>query len=93
MTVETGNTTLAHNQVSVTNANTLIVASRSTRSGVLITNLGTTDVYIGNTGVTTSTGTLLLGTKGTALFIPTTAAIYGIVASGTQSVCYLEVYN
>lgn len=88
-----GGDTISSGQVSVATTETQIVASRSGRKGVLITNLGTTDVYVGPTGLTTATGSLILGTKGTALFIPTTAAIYGRVAAGTQSVSYLEVYN
>ena len=89
-----GGGTLAHNQVSVdtTVGGTLICAARSTRRRISIINLGTTDIYIGNTGLTTSTGVLLLGVKGAAVTLETTAAIYGITGSGSQSVAYIEEY-
>lgn len=90
---ELGAGLMTHAQITVADTETVIVASRTGRKGVIITNLGTTDVWLGNTGVTTANGTLLLGTKGSAMFIPTTAAIYGIVGSGTQAVSYLEVYS
>ena len=84
---------IATNQVSVTSAATAIVATRATRRSVLIINHGTTDVYIGGAAVTTSTGILLAGTEGAAIGIGTTAAVYGIVASGSQTVSYIEVYD
>ena len=84
---------IATNQVSITSAATAIVAARSTRRSVLIINHGTTDVYIGGASVTTSTGILLAGTEGAAIGIGTTAAVYGIVASGSQTVSYIEVYD
>lgn len=70
-----------------------IVAIRLTRTTVTIVNLSTTDVYIGDSGVTTSTGQLLLGTKGSAVTLATTAAVYGIVATGTPSVSFEEEYS
>lgn len=84
--------TLATNQISVANTATLIVASRAGRRGVVITNHGTTAVYIGLVGVTTTTGILLAGVVGASISIPTTAAVYGIVASGTQTVSFIEAY-
>lgn len=80
-------------QQALSNAATLIVAARTARHSVTIVNLSTTDIYLGSSGVITSTGQLLLGTKGTAITLETTGAIYGIVASGTPSVSYLEEYN
>ena len=80
------------NQVSVANTETLIVAANPTRRAVIITNLGTTAVYLGNsTGVTTGNGDLLPGIVGASVTIPTTAAIYGIAATGSQSVSFLEI--
>jgi len=83
----------ATNQVSVTDSATAIVAARATQRAVLIINHGTTDVYIGGAAVTTSTGILLAGTEGAAIGIGTTAAVYGIVASGSQTVSYIEIYD
>ena len=84
---------IATNQVSITSAATAIVAARSTRRSVLIINHGTTDVYIGGAAVTTSTGILLAGTEGAAIGIGTTAAVYGIVVSSSQTVSYIESYD
>ncbi len=84
---------LATNHVSVGTSATQIVPVNSTRRGIAVTNLGTTDVWIGDSGVTTSTGDLLPGTKGASVFIPTTAAVYGIVGTGSQSVSFMEVYD
>ena len=84
---------IATNQVSITSAATAIVAARATRRSVLIINHGTTDVYIGGASVTTSTGILLAGTEGAAIGIGTTAAVYGIVVSSSQTVSYIENYD
>jgi len=79
------------NQVTVTGAATLIAAKNPSRSGIVITNLGTTDVYlIENTNGTTSTGHLLVGTKGASLGFSTTNAIYGITTGASASCSYLE---
>lgn len=83
---------IAVGQVSVAVTATLIVAARAARRGVTVMNEGATDVRIGDSGVTTATGLLLFGQKGSGVIIDGGAAIYGIVASGTQSVSYLEAY-
>jgi cytoskeletal protein RodZ len=81
-------------QVSVTTTvgGTSLVAARGGRLGVLITNLGTTAVFLGNTGVTTSTGVLLPGVVGASKTVPFVGQIFGIVASGTQTVSVEEYY-
>lgn len=85
---------IATNQVSVatTVGGTLIVAARAGRQDVTITNHGTTDVFLGNTGVATTTGMLLVGIKGGAITISGSAAIFGIVSASTQTVSYLETF-
>ena len=88
-----GAASFATNQVSITNAATAIVAARAGRRAVMIINHGATDVSIGGASVTTSNGLLLTGTAGAAVSIPTTAAVYGIVGTGTQTVSYIEVYD
>lgn len=87
------------NQVSVaaTAGGTLIVAARTGVAGTgrvsaTVCNTGTTAVYIGNTGLTTATGQYLAGVAGACLTLNTTAAIYGIVATGTETVAYSETY-
>lgn len=76
-----------------TTASTPLAAARAGRVAVTITNLGTVDIWLGaTTGVTTTTGTLLPGTKGASVTIPTNAAVYGVVATGTQAVSVMETY-
>lgn len=81
------------NQVDVTGTATLICAARATRRSVLVENLGTTDVYLGGSGVTTTSGFLLVGTKGGMFTVPFTGAVYGITGGGTQRVAFSEVYD
>jgi hypothetical protein len=82
-------------QVSVdtTSGGVTVAAARGTRRQLTIVNHGTTDVYVGVGSVTTSSGILLPGVKGAALTIDTTLAVKAIVASGSQSVSYLEEYD
>lgn len=78
-------------QATITGTATQIVPANASRSGIIITNLGTTDVYIieNNTG-TTSTGDLLVGTKGATKAFTTTGAIWGITSGGSQTVSWLQ---
>lgn len=57
------------------------------RCAVVITNLGTTDVYIGfNSQVSTNGGHLLLGIRGSSIVIETQSPLWAISAtSGTIS--------
>lgn len=57
------------------------------RCAVVITNLGTTDVYIGfNFQVSTNGGHLLIGIRGSSIVIETQSPIWAIcVVSGTIS--------
>lgn len=92
-----GAATFAATQVSVANTATSILAARTGVSGTgrvsaTITNTTTTAIYLGGSGVTTSTGQLLPGIIGASVTVNTTAAIYGIVASGTATVTALETY-
>jgi hypothetical protein len=80
------------NQVTVGATATLIVAQNVGRKAVVITNLGITPVYLGsNSSVTATTGQILPGTVGASISIPSTSAVYGIVASGSQAVSFLDV--
>jgi hypothetical protein len=87
-----GTGSIATAQVTVTTGNVSVVAARAGRASVTIINLGTVDVWLGVTGVSTSTGILLLGVKGSAVTIPTSAAVFGTVGSGTQAVAVLESF-
>lgn len=84
-------------QATITNAATIIAAARIGTSGVgrisiTVVQTGTTPIYLGGSGVTTSTGTLLPGVLGASVTIGTTAAVYGITASGSQLVTEFETY-
>jgi hypothetical protein len=80
------------NQISVGAVATLIVAQNTGRKTVVITNLGTTAVYLGaNSGVTSSTGQILPGVVGASISIPQTGPVWGITAGGSQSVSFLDV--
>ncbi len=91
--VEPSSPVVAAGQVTVTNTSAQLVAARPGRQSITIVNLGTTDVYLGAGTVTTSNGLLLVGIKGAAVTIQTSAAINCIVASGTQAVSYMEEYT
>lgn len=80
------------NTVTVGATATLIVAARAGRKEVMIVNNGTIAVNLGGSGVTASAGLLLAGNLGEGVTITGGAAVYGIVASGTETVSYLEVY-
>lgn len=77
-------------QVSVTGVATLLSAANPARSSISITMNGSTDVYIGGSTVTTTTGDLLNGVKGTVKTFSTTAAVYGITSGGAATVSVLE---
>ena len=83
---------IATGQVSVTTAVTEIGAARNARREVLIKNLSTSvTVYVGTARVTTTTGVELL--VGESVTISANAAIYGVTASGTATVHYLEEWD
>jgi len=82
---------VATGQAVVGTSATPIVAARAGRSSVTLINLGTTDVYVGGSGVTAATGLLLIGAKGGGLVIDGEAAIYAI-AAGAQTISFMETY-
>lgn len=92
-----GAANLDTDQIDVLDTATQIVPANPLRRGVSITNLGTNDVWLGTASVTSSTGDLLIGVRGAAVYIPTTAAVYGIVDTESpaidQPVSYVEVYD
>lgn len=92
VTSQVGVANIATGQQGLTTSAAQVVAAQPTRRSVTIVNLSSIDVYVGNTGVTTSTGQLLLGTKGTALTLETATAVFAVAASGTPTVSYLEEY-
>jgi hypothetical protein len=77
-------------QVTVGATATLIVPAGAGRETVTIVNNAAVDVFLGPAGVTITTGVLLAGVKGQTLSLPTTNAIYGVVATATSPVSYID---
>jgi hypothetical protein len=91
--VAVGNS-LGTGQQTITTAPTQIVGERAGRVGIKITNLGTTEIFIGNNSAVSKTnGDLLPGGRGQWIYIPTQSAIYAIVVAGSQVISYSEVFN
>lgn len=86
-----GSASIATSQVSVGTSATQIVPAGSGRLAVTITMVGAGDVFVGATGVTVANGSLLLGTKGSSITIPTQGAVFGIGAVA-QTVSVLETF-
>ena len=83
----------APSQVSVAATATNLIAARSGgRNAVVITNMSTTPVFLGGSGVTAATGGYLAGVVGAVKVLPYNGAIYGITATGTASVSVEEIY-
>lgn len=99
-TASVGTAALATGQVSVatTVGGTSIVAARTGvvgtgRKSVCVTNVtGTAPVFIGNSGLTTSTGEYLAGVAGASICLDTQAAIFGIVSATAQTVSFTETF-
>lgn len=88
-----GSPNLTTSQASVTTGNISVASVRALRRAITITNVtGTSAVYCGNTGVTTSTGTYLASSAGSSITLNTTAAIFCTVAATTQTVTVAETY-
>lgn len=83
---------LSATQVTVGTTATKVCGARATPRKVTFVNLGTTDVFLGGSAVTTSNGVLLVGTKGASLTLETSADIYAIVTAATQAISVAEVF-
>lgn len=82
--------TLNTGQVAVGPSATLVLAANPSRRRLVITNTSTVAVYVGGSGVTTSTGQYMAGIPGFPLVIYHTGAVYAVSSSGTQTVSYQE---
>ena len=82
---------LTPNQVSVGSTATLLSAQGTAKVSVLIENHGTTEVFVGGLSVTSSTGFKIPGVAGATLTLDTSGAVYGITASGSQTVSVMEI--
>lgn len=86
-----GSASIATAQVTVGTSSTQIVAARSGRMSVTVTNNGTGAFYVGVTGLTTGNGYFVPGVSGASVTIPTQAAVFGI-APVAQAVSVLETF-
>lgn len=82
-------TAFSTGQATVDTVADLIIAANTSRKRVIIVNPGSATVYIGASGVTTSTGFALAG-NGASMTILSDDAVYGVVASGTATLGYWE---
>lgn len=76
-------------------AATLLVAARTGRQSVMITNItGTQPIYLTSTSSTTgaTTGFFLAGAAGATVTLSTSAAVYGTSPTAAQTVSVLENY-
>lgn len=79
------------NQASMSASAAIIVASRSSRHAVTIINTGTVTVFLGNSSsVTTADGFPL--PAGEAITLNSESSFYGVTASSTATVGYIETY-
>lgn len=83
-----GNDDYATGQVTIGTSPTLIRAGHPTRHVIGIINYGPTDVYVGKEDVTTTTGLHVKG-NGTSVSAAISGPLWGVVASGTQSISYM----
>jgi len=81
--------TLTAGQVSVANTATQIVAANTSRYSIVIRNNGTATVFLGPANTVTTANGHTLGAGETITF-STSSAIYGIVATGTNAVSFMQ---
>jgi len=82
-------TTADYGDVTITSSSTSIVSADADRKRILIRNIGSYTVYVGVSGVTTSTGTPL--DPNVCIVLNTDDAIFGITSSTSSEIRYLEV--
>lgn len=88
---------LATSQTSVITTATLLANARTGVSGtgrvsITVCNTGSSAVFLGGSAVSTTTGQYLAGVPGACATFNYTGALYGIVASGTDTVAVSETY-
>ena len=77
-------------QTSVTTTATLLVAASTVNRNIVIHSASTTDVYLGASTVSTSTGFLFEKDDAyLAVTVPAGETLYAIVATGTETVTVL----
>lgn len=81
---------IASGQVSVTSSGVQIAPANG-RNDITFTNTTTTPIYLGASGVTTTTGDLLAGVVGASVTMETSAPVWAITSSASATVSWLEV--
>lgn len=71
--------------VTVTTAATLLAAGRGGREGILVQNLGATDIYVGGPQVTAATGIRVAASGGTYTDEFYHGALYAVTAAGSST--------
>jgi hypothetical protein len=74
---------------SITATATNIVGTNPVRRSVVLQNLGTQFVWVGNQGIAVNAG-VRIATNGGTLTLLTTDQVWGISSSGTQTLTWLE---
>lgn len=91
--VNTGaNVAITNGAASVTTSSALLVAAAAGRRRILVQNLGTKEIYIGASGVSSANG-IRLGANGSSaeLEIGPALALHAVAGSGTQDVRWLQL--
>lgn len=83
---------IATGRVVMTGASILIAPARGDRKRLTLVMGGTpADTFLGNTGVSSTTGVLLAGVKGQAIVLECTAAVFGNGTAAAE-VSYIEEF-
>jgi hypothetical protein len=82
--------TLTTGQIAPGTTATSIIGVNLNRIRIVLTQMSTTPVFIGASGVTSSTGDYIPGIVGYMKVIRSSAALFGVVASGTGSISFAE---
>lgn len=81
----------ATNQITCGTSATLIIAANASRKYLSIKNVGANPIYVGPSGVTTANGyPVAVNAEVIMKESVSTAAVYGVVAGGTEKAAYLE---
>ena len=60
----------------------------------MIVNMSTVSIFLGSsTSVTIANGLFLPGLVGASIVLDTTADVYGVVASGSAQISFVEIYG
>lgn len=84
--------TMATGQVAINSTTAQQIVPLRSRNFVFLVQCATNDVWIGDASVTSSTGVLLAGSRGTSLTWPAGEALYGITTSGAGTVSFMESF-